>query len=263
MPDPAARYDLDGSGIAGSDGGTGIAILGGSSLTIYGQAGQSGELKVIGGNGGSGANGGSGGSGGIGDSGASGGIGGDGGSAITGSAAIYGGSVIGTGGSGGQGGGSNGMGRSSSGEDGTAINGTVSFADGYVHLTRAGSDEDTIKAMEWTGGSNSFPQGEKWVKIQPMRVNGVTVTPAVSTIKPGGTVNLAARITVLNPTGVGPLNVTKGAAWTVTGGKSYTVSDGKFTVKADETAKSLTVNAKYGTDTGSASVTVEQTAPQE
>lgn len=192
MPDPAARYDLDGSGgiggtgIAGSDGGTGISILGGS----------------------------------------------------------------------------NGMGRSSSGEDGTAINGTVSFADGYVHLTRAGSDEDTIKAMEWTGGSNSFPQGEKWVKIQPMRVNGVTVTPAVSTIKPGGTVNLAARITVLTPMGVGPLNVTKGAAWTVTDGKSYTVSDGKFTVKADETAKSLTVTAKYGTDTGSASVTVEQTAPR-
>lgn len=155
------------------------------------------------------------------------------------------------------------MGRSSSGGDGTAINGTVNFADGYVHLTRAGSDENTIKAMEWTGGPNGFPQGEKWVKIQPMRVNGVTVTPAVSTIKPGGTVNLAARITVLNPTGVGPLNVTKGAAWTVTGGKSYTVSDGKFTVKADETAKSLTVTAKYGADTGSASVAVEQTTPQE
>lgn len=272
--------------VPGSDGSTGISILGGGSLSIYGQAGQSGKLKVTGGKGGSGEGGGSGGtggdaitgsvtmyggsiiaaggSGGNGGTGATGGRGGNGGDAITGSVTMYGGSVTGAGGGGGQGGGSNGIGRAVSGSEGKAINGTVNFAEGYVHLTRAGHDENTIKAMEWTGGSNSFPQGGKWIKIQPLKVASVSVTPASVEIKPGGTVNLIAKITVLNPTGVDPLNVTKGATWTVTGGKNYTVTEGKLTVKANETAESLTVTAKYGTDIGTATVAVEQAAsPQQ
>lgn len=272
-----------GSGVAGSDGGTGISILSGGSLTVYGQTGHSGELNVIGGSGGNGGGGGQGGSGGnggnaingnitvyggsviakggnggSGGTGDTGGTGGSGGSAINGSIAIYAGSLTGTGGSGGAGGGSGGIGSGIGGSDSKAVTGAVDFADGYVHLTRAGRDEDAAEVLEWTGSPNSFPQDVKWVKIQSMRVTGVTVTPAAIKIKPGGIVNFAAKITVLTPSGVDPLNVTKGASWTVTGGKPYTMTDGKLTVKANETAQTLTVTAKFGTEAGSATVTLEQ-----
>lgn len=276
-----------GNGVSGSDGSGGISISNGSSLTIYGQTGQSGELNVIGGDGGSGgtggdggrggngghaitgsitiyggnviANGGRGGRGGTGGDGGRGSIGGSGGNAVTGSVTIYGGSLAGAGGISGQGGGSNGTGGGTSGSDGKAITGSVNLAAGYVHLTQAGHDETAVEAMEWTGGTNSFPQGTKWVKIQPMRVTGVTVTPAATKIKLGGTMNFTARITVLNPSGIKPLNVTGGAEWAVTGGKKYTITNGILTVKANETAETLTVTAKYGTEEGSAAVTVEQT----
>lgn len=278
----------DGSGTDGSDGSGGISILNGSSLTIYGQTGQSGELKVTGGSGGKGGNGGggvnggnggqganaingsitvyggnviaSGGAGGEGGPGDRGGPGGNGGAAITGKVTIYGGSVTGTGGSGGRGGSSNGTGSGNGGSDGIAISGSVDCSDGYVHLTRAGRDEDTVEAMEWTGGPNSFPPETNWVKIQPLRVNSMTVTTAPAKINPGGTVNLTAKIVVLNPMGLDPLNVTKGVTWTVTGGKNYAVKDGKLTVRENETAKTLTVTAQFGSDTGSATVEIEHGA---
>lgn len=104
--------------------------------------------------------------------------------------------------------------------------------------------------MEWTGSSSGFPLEAKWAKIQPMRVSGVTVTSAAVKLIPGEMINFTARVTVLTPMGVDPLNVTTGAAWTVTGGKGYSMADGRLTVKANETAQALTVTAKYGTDSG-------------
>lgn len=117
--------------------------------------------------------------------------------------------------------------------------------------------------MEWTGSSSGFPLEAKWAKIQPMRVSGVTVTPAAVKLIPGETINFTARVTVLTPMGVDPLNVTTGAAWTVTGGKGYSMADGRLTVKANETAQALTVTAKYGTDSGSATVEVDQAVSPE
>lgn len=66
--------------------------------------------------------------------------------------------------------------------------------------------------MEWTGSSSGFPLEAKWAKIQPMRVGGVTVTPAAVKLIPGEMINFTARVTVLTPMGVDPLNVTAGAA---------------------------------------------------
>lgn len=114
--------------------------------------------------------------------------------------------------------------------------------------------------MEWTGGPNSFPRETNWVKVQPMRVNNMTVTPSATKVNPGGTVSFTAKISVLSPSGVDPLNVSKGVVWTVTGGKNYAVTDGKLTVRETETAKTLTVTAKFGDDTGSATVEVEHGA---